>query len=1464
MRTGYKLNVQKRLIFSNNLPHQYIDASYKIETLLENSNSAFTFEDDSRRILREKNNGNYEVEYPDGSKEIFNSNGYIISVLDKYNNTVFTYTYDSAHKLTSLTYRLDKEITFSYNSSNQITSTTYASNSTTFTYSSSGINISTFSGEYIRLQSGGYNLLSTVGHNNASNVFVPNNAIYIIGELDGEYVTKATLTKRIYDSNGDFTNTWHTIYDFPNLNYAGCSYNQVEITDYYGVKKRIQYRNNKPQYSYEIVGDDVLFKQVNNLSTYTSNVEILQTNDSTSDTRIFGVQTLHNGSKLQPYPNNQKVFFISGSDVPDSESEYYVLSGWAKSTVDSTENTQSKIYANSVLESEGRNERTEIVLDLTPCNQWKYFSVMFKYAGTRLEVLPESLTSVQLGDVRIAATGFGSEEELNLMSMLTDGLVPRSKNLDEFMPIENCIFYFDGVETKINKAIHYEDIFKYKVNYKNTVYTDEFYSENVKCIIYNNDELRIRAVCGITTYFLDECYLVKRKYLGNGKTQYTWLIDDDPRYFLATETTDENNERISFQTIDSHFDVVTMQKDNVLNSIARNGNGLVTGEFIQSSSPANDYVYRNIYSYGIDDNGNQSITSTDFYNNVTVQKFDPVWGAPVSVTCPDGIVVTDEFDDSKRALVKRSIGGASGRSNMLSYSNGYVSRMESAGLYYGFGYTDGILSRVVKCGSVIEEDEHANDTDNSYFPSKSVMSYGITTNFDKYRRVLSIDGIIENEYDLSPSFNASTGNLEPYITDGNNQNNSASKLASTTDLLVNEKERFTYDDLTQQLRTRTVTSSSDYSVKKYDESFEYDSVNRLSCHTTKYDFGTQATNYKSVSGIVTYKKAANSPNADNVVYKYEYEINGAHIARTIHDYDIYGRDWGKSVTLKNQSYLYTSINYDKTRISSVDYEFETSGTTTLRNEFTYDSMGRLETETLSSYTFGAKYYYDSYGQLVREDNPFCNKTITYSYDNRGNITSAKRYSYSPYGGLSRAYTPFTYGYSSTVKDRLTSFNGKSISYDNYGQIASYNGVRYYWSHGRLSSMTKSASNPPNSDSFYHGYSYNAKGQRIQKTYINDSQTVDSESPNSTYQTNYWYDYSGRLIREYCVESFDGQSTGNTHDLTYIYDDTGMVGVNYSYNGEAAQPYFYLRNLRGDVIAIYDVDGVMQAEYAYDAYGNAVLVNSTNDNLARYNPIRYRGYYYDRESGLYYLNSRYYNPEWRRFISPDDASALNPATINGLNLYAYANNNPIGFLYSMGELSGGEIISSLVFSGAFSVGISVLSTTGLSVKFPSQNWVSLSMDLTASMAGAFSVLGWTIKKPEFYEFWFSAWGLTEHQVLSNLKSPMTKIASGVSYGLVAYDTYKDVLRHINAGDSWQKTTASGMVTAGVGTFNVWASTKAGAAIGGYIGGGFGFLIGTVSGVVVGVIINGIFYTEINGKSIAGHIEDGIEWFLELIS
>ena len=96
----------------------------------------------------------------------------------------------------------------------------------------------------------------------------------------------------------------------------------------------------------------------------------------------------------------------------------------------------------------------------------------------------------------------------------------------------------------------------------------------------------------------------------------------------------------------------------------------------------------------------------------------------------------------------------------------------------------------------------------------------------------------------------------------------------------------------------------------------------------------------------------------------------------------------------------------------------------------------------------------------------------------------------------------------------------------------------------------------------------------------------------------------------------------------------------------------------DVVDILDNSGNIVVKYAYDAYDNCRIVSGASHEVASLNPFRYRGYYYDRETNLYYLNARYYNPEWRRFISPDSPSALDPKRVNGLNLYCYANNDPI--------------------------------------------------------------------------------------------------------------------------------------------------------------------------------------------------------------
>ena len=97
---------------------------------------------------------------------------------------------------------------------------------------------------------------------------------------------------------------------------------------------------------------------------------------------------------------------------------------------------------------------------------------------------------------------------------------------------------------------------------------------------------------------------------------------------------------------------------------------------------------------------------------------------------------------------------------------------------------------------------------------------------------------------------------------------------------------------------------------------------------------------------------------------------------------------------------------------------------------------------------------------------------------------------------------------------------------------------------------------------------------------------------------------------------------------------------------------------GDVTHIYNTAGTLLAKYEYDAWGNHTVTKMGTNAIGDINPIRYRGYYYDKETGLYYLQSRYYDPETGRFISQDDTAYLAPESLTGLNLYAYCNNNPV--------------------------------------------------------------------------------------------------------------------------------------------------------------------------------------------------------------
>ena len=131
-------------------------------------------------------------------------------------------------------------------------------------------------------------------------------------------------------------------------------------------------------------------------------------------------------------------------------------------------------------------------------------------------------------------------------------------------------------------------------------------------------------------------------------------------------------------------------------------------------------------------------------------------------------------------------------------------------------------------------------------------------------------------------------------------------------------------------------------------------------------------------------------------------------------------------------------------------------------------------------------------------------------------------------------------------------------------------------------------------------------------------------------------------------------------MRLFYDENSIIGMLYTSKGTTAT-YYFQRNLLGDVIGIYNTSGTKVAGYAYDAWGNYTITSdTTNYDVATANPIRYRGYYYDDNTNLYYLNARYYSPELKRFISPDDTAYLDPETPNGLNLYVYCNNDPVNY------------------------------------------------------------------------------------------------------------------------------------------------------------------------------------------------------------
>ncbi len=447
---------------------------------------------------------------------------------------------------------------------------------------------------------------------------------------------------------------------------------------------------------------------------------------------------------------------------------------------------------------------------------------------------------------------------------------------------------------------------------------------------------------------------------------------------------------------------------------------------------------------------------------------------------------------------------------------------------------------------------------------------------------------------------------------------------------IQEKVVNEYDLETGRLNKTTVDING---AEAYNLKYEYDDVDGKllsSVRNGKYaltkqnrytaDGEVESTTYKLAEQELQYTyETDNTPDKRNskVGLPFGVEQNFA--------YDGLGRTKEISLTdnLVKDLYYAKYGDHATNRVNSVWHGV--NGIRKDNTKYTYDKAGNIATVTENGIVT-SKYVYDGLNRLVRENNSTFGK-ITYEYDNAGNIlckaVDGKRYK----------YTYSQNGWKDQLLERsYKEYDGTTVheyfEYDLLGNPVVYRNRTLSWQGRRLLRY--------GNNEYYAEYTYDVDGIRTSKHAITSAGIVNSK---------FIYD-GNNLVAE----------QRNNEWIYYIYGVDGIAG--FSHNNEV---YLYRKNVQGDVTHIYrqeEANTLTQvAHYAYDAWGNCEILQNVN-NVATLNPFRYRSYYFDEETGLYYLQTRYYDPELGRFISADSIEYLDPETLGGLNLYAYCGNNPI--------------------------------------------------------------------------------------------------------------------------------------------------------------------------------------------------------------